>query len=78
MALLPYMFTRYICSWYGSPYNCYYLHGYTKKGLHGQLWEDEELRVVEDSDDINESCHHAGVFQSDEEVWRREENEEEE
>lgn len=28
IALLPYMFMKYICSWYRTPFDCYIMHGY--------------------------------------------------
>lgn len=51
--LLPYMFTKYICSWHGSPHDCYLMHRCANEGPEAQLREDDGLRVVEDSNDID-------------------------
>lgn len=77
ISLLPYTITKYICSLYGSPYNCFFLHEYANEGPYNKLQRDDELVVVEYCDDIGEPCHQVRVFPSNKEICTREEDEDE-
>lgn len=78
IALIPYMFIKFICSWYGRPYDCNIMNRYGKEGPFAQSLEDDELGVVENSDDIYVPFQPAVVPTSEWEAWHGAEDKEEE